>query len=126
MHKPLLPKTFISSKKDEFQVQTYGNLFFTGCTKSISLLNGKYTLPPSCILFEGYGNVKPGILRVTFPSRGEDFLEYNGLEAFVTFFHPSSKYSGPGIDGVLSRELVITTYPSMNQEKLLHPKREVE
>jgi sugar-specific transcriptional regulator TrmB len=98
-------------KNDEFQVQVYGNILFAGWTRSIPLLSPKYTLPPSCILFEGYGEVKPGVIRSGFPSGRKQTWEYNGFEAFVTFFHPSSKYSGPGTDGTFSREVILTSYP---------------
>jgi hypothetical protein len=37
--------------------------------------------------------------------------ECNGFEAFVTFFHSSSKYSGPGTDGFLARDAIQTVYP---------------
>jgi sugar-specific transcriptional regulator TrmB len=98
-------------KEDEFQIQAHGNILFAGWTRSIQLLSGKYTLPPCCLLFEGYGAVKPGVISLFSPNGFEEKWEYNGLEAFVTFFHPSSKYSGPGTDGRLARELVITGYP---------------
>ena len=97
--------------KDEFQVQVYSNILFAGWTKPIPLLPPKYSIPPSCILFEGYGEVKPGIINSGFPSGRKQTWEYNGLEAFVTFFHPSAKYSGPGTDGTFSREVVLTSYP---------------
>jgi len=98
-------------KKGEFQIQPQGNILFAGWTKSIPLLSGKYTLPPCCLLFEGCGEVKPGVISLCSSNGFEEKWEYNGLEAFVTFFHPSSKYSGPGTDGRLARELVITGYP---------------
>jgi sugar-specific transcriptional regulator TrmB len=98
-------------KKDEFQVQSYGNILFAGWTKSIPLIPPKYVLPPSCILFEGYGEVKSGLIKSGFPSGRKQTWEYNGFEAFVTFFHPSSKYSGPGTDGTFSREVILTSYP---------------
>jgi sugar-specific transcriptional regulator TrmB len=103
-------------KKGEFQVQAHGNILFAGWTKPIPLLQGKYTLPPSCLLFEGYGKVKSGTIRIFSPIGFAQKWEYNGLEAFVTFFHPSSKYSGPGTDGRLARELVITGYPPAPQQ----------
>ena len=98
--------------KNEFQVRTYGNILFAGWTKPIPLLPLKYVLPPSCILFEGYGELKTGVIKSGFPSGRKQTWEYNGLEAFVTYFHPASKYSGPGTDGTLSREIILTSYPS--------------
>ena len=103
-------------KKEEFQVQSYGDILFAGWTRQIPLLPDKYSLPPSAILFEGYGKIKPGVIRIGFPSGFKQTMEFNGLEAFVTFFHPSAKYSGPGTDGLLSREIISTAkLPSPNQ-----------
>jgi len=104
--------------KGEFQVQTNGNILFAGWTKPISLYLGKYILPPSCLLFEGYGKTKSGVIKAFAGSSFAQTWEYNGLEAFVTFFHPSSKYSGPGTDGRLGREIIITqshNLPSHNE-----------
>jgi len=102
-------------KKDELQVSVQGNTLFAGWTISIPLLPPKYTLPPSCILFEGYGKLVSGISTTTIPSGREVKSEYNGLESFVTFFHPSSKYSGPGTDGLLARDAVTTSIASSNK-----------
>jgi sugar-specific transcriptional regulator TrmB len=97
--------------KVEFQVQAYGNIRFAGWTRPIPLIPPKYILPPSCILFEGYGKIKPGVIITRFPSGFLNVMEYNGMEAFVTFFHPASKYSGPGTDGTMNRELIMTIKP---------------
>ena len=102
-------------KMEEFQVQSYGNVLFAGWTKQIPLLPGKHALPPAAILFEGYGKIKPGVIRMVLPSGFRQKWEFNGLEAFVTFFHPSVKYSGPGTDGTLSREIISTAkVPPLN------------
>jgi hypothetical protein len=61
-------------------------------------------LPPACILIEGYGNVKTEAYTIVQPSGGEFKAKQNGFNAFVTFMHPSSKYSGPGTDGFLVRD----------------------
>lgn len=98
-------------KKEEFQVHAYGNIRFAGWTKPIPLFSPKFVLPPSCILFEGYGKIKPGIIISRLPSGFVSMMEYNGMDAFVTFFHPSSKYSGPGTDGTMNRELIMTFKP---------------
>jgi len=37
-------------------------------------------------------------------------VQSNYLNAFVTFMHPKSKYSGPGTDGLFFRDVVATTY----------------
>jgi hypothetical protein len=77
----------------------------------ISLLHPPYNLPPSAILLEGYGKVKTSTYGVDHPSGYKVIHEYNGFEAFVTFFHPSSKYAGPGTDGFFGRDNVSTMYP---------------
>jgi sugar-specific transcriptional regulator TrmB len=102
-------------KKDELYVSAQGNTLFAGWTIPIPLLPPKYTLPPSCILFEGYGKLVSGISTTTIPSGRKVKTEYNGLESFVTFFHPSSKYSGPGTDGLLARDAVTTSVALFNE-----------
>jgi sugar-specific transcriptional regulator TrmB len=98
-------------KKDELQVRVQGNTLFAGWTVPIPLLPPSYTLPPSCILFEGYGELKTGVFKTRVPSGRKQTYEYNGFGAFVTFFHPSSKYTGPGTDGILLRDVVFTAVP---------------
>ena len=97
-------------KKDELQIRVHGNTLFAGWTIPI-LLSPSLSLPPSCVLLEGYGDVKTDTFTVLQPSGSRMRAEMNGLEAFVTFFHPSSKYSGPGTDGFLARECIMEHYP---------------
>jgi sugar-specific transcriptional regulator TrmB len=97
--------------KDQFQVQVHGNTLFAGWTVPIPLLPSPYILPPSCILFEGYGELKTKVTRTRIPSGRTQMTEANGFAAFVTFFHPASKYSGPGTDGIFNRDVVMTAYP---------------
>jgi sugar-specific transcriptional regulator TrmB len=98
-------------EKSQFQVRVHGNIVFAGWTVPIPLLPSQYILPPSGILFEGYSKLKTGALGFVLPSGVKINAEYNGLDAFVTFFHPSSKYSGPGTDGTIGRDVVTTWYP---------------
>ena len=77
----------------------------------IPLSPQQYILPPSCILIEGYGNVKTGKYTIGNPSGYTNTNEVNYSEAFVTFMHPASKYTGPGTDGFFYREFLSTTYP---------------
>jgi hypothetical protein len=98
-------------KKDEIQVRLQGNTLFAGWTVPIPLFPPPCTLPPACILFEGYGELKTGMVRTKSPSGRTQISEFNGFDAFVTFFHPASKYSGPGTDGLLRRDVVMTSYP---------------
>jgi hypothetical protein len=108
-------QNFIVVKKDEFDVRLHGNTLFAGWAVPIPLLPPRYILPPACILFEGYGNVKT-CAHATLPPHGRrNEIECNRFEAFVTFLHPSSKYSGPGTDGFLDREIIFTSIPPSRQ-----------
>jgi hypothetical protein len=98
-------------KKDEPQVRVQGNTLFAGWTVPIPLFPPPNILPPSCILFEGYGELKTGIFKTRTLSGRKQTYEYNGFGAFVTFFHPSSKYTGPWTDGILLRDIVFTATP---------------
>jgi len=98
-------------RKDELKVQIHGNSLFAGWTVPIPLWPSESVLPPSAILLEGYGALRTKVFSVTLPSGFKAVLERNGFEAFVTFFHSSSKYSGPGTDGLLIRDLVFTNTP---------------
>jgi len=62
-------------------------------------------------VLEGYGNIRTGIFEVAYPSGWKQIQEFNYYEAFVTFMHPASKYSGPATVAILARDLVSTNYP---------------
>jgi hypothetical protein len=98
-------------KNDEFQVRVHGKTFFAGWTVPIPLFPDNLVLPPSCLLLEGYSKLKTGLSDFRFPSGIKATAEHNGFDAFVTFFHPASKYSGPGTDGRIHRDIVTTFYP---------------
>ena len=98
-------------KKDELQVKAQGNILFAGWTVPIPLYPLPKSLPPACIFFEGHGELLTGMVKTMASLTRVQKSEFNGFEAFVTFFHPSSKYSGPGTDGLLFRDIVITSYP---------------
>jgi sugar-specific transcriptional regulator TrmB len=96
-------------KKEELQVRVHGSTLFAGWTVPITLFPQPYTLPPACILFEGYGELKTGVFKVKTPwAPRPQAYEFNGFDAFVTLFHPSSKYAGPGTDGLLCRDVVVS------------------
>jgi predicted DNA-binding transcriptional regulator len=98
-------------KKNQLQVTVQGNTLFAGWTVPIPLLLPKYVLPPACMLFEGFGELKTDVLTTSVPSGRTQVTERNWLRAFATFFHPASTYQAPGTDGVLFRERVMTAYP---------------
>ena len=88
-------------KREQLEVWKQGNTLFAGWTVPIQLLPSKYTLPPSCILFEGVG-VSRHREGTSFSPEGHK-ATFNGTaqEAFVTFINPSLNYVGPGTDGGL-------------------------
>lgn len=97
--------------KNQIKVTVQGNTIFAGWTVPIPLLMPKFILPPACILFEGYGEIHPNVLKSSLPSGRTQISERNSFKAFVTFFHPASTYQGPGTDGWLHRERVMTANP---------------
>jgi sugar-specific transcriptional regulator TrmB len=98
-------------EKDEIQVRAHGNMLFAGWTKPIVLWPASYTLPPSCLLFEGYGETRPGRGTMIGPSGVTNKTIYNGVSAFVTLIHPESKYEGSGTEGIILRDCIIDIYP---------------
>ena len=96
--------------KDEFHVRVHGNTLFAGWTVPLAIKPSKYNLPPCCLLLEGVGKVKTGRLAFLYRTGFKNKIEFNALEALVTFFHPSSKYEGPGTDGIFFRDYVGETY----------------
>ncbi len=104
-------KNYRLIKKDKLQVRVYGNNLFVGWTVPIALLPPKYVLPPGCLIFEGHGVVKTQALTTVNQAGYRAELEQNLLEAFVTFMHPQSKYSGPGTDGAFFRDFICKISP---------------
>ena len=97
--------------KEKFNVITKGNTQFVGWTFPIKLLSSKYVIPPSCVLFEGYGKVESGELTTRFPYGRRYEAVHNTFDAFTSYFHSSSKSSGPGTEAYISREFLLTAYP---------------
>jgi len=97
--------------EDEIQIRLHGNTMFAGWTVPIPLHPTSYVLPPACLLIEAYGNVKTSAWTVLLISGFKVKVETNYLNSYVTFIHPSSKYSGPGTDAILCREYISTNYP---------------
>ena len=96
--------------QDKFYVRVHGNTLFAGWTEEIPLFPPQKILPPCCLLLEGFGKVKTGRLALVYRSGFKNWIEFNALDAHVTFFHPSSKYSGPGTDGILFRDYIGENY----------------
>lgn len=98
-------------EKDEIEIRVRGNTLFAAWAVDIPLYPTNLVLPPACMQIEGYGNIRTVGYRTTEPSGFKHEIEQNYLDAFVTFFHPSSKYSGPGTDAVFLRDYISTNYP---------------
>jgi sugar-specific transcriptional regulator TrmB len=112
------------AKRDELQIRIHGNTLFAGWTVPITLYPSEYVLPPACMLIEGYGDVKTEAFSVIQPAGGKFTAKQNSFDAFVTFMHPSSKYSGPGTDGFLVRDFVMEVTPQFVEG--FHPKMETK
>jgi hypothetical protein len=108
--------------KDEFEVRVQGNTLFACWTKPIPLFPPTSILPPACILFEGYGDLRTSRAKLRNRSGRLKIIEQNEYEAFVTFFHPSSKLSFPGTEGLFLRDSIFTSVPSSEEHKYLTPK----
>ena len=120
------------AKKDELLIRIHGNTLFAGWTVPITLYPSEYILPPACMLIEGYGNVKTEAYSIVQPTGGKFTARQNGFNAFVTFIHPSSKYSGPGTDGFFIRDFVMEITPQFIEgfdpkleTKLIEKKKEL-
>ncbi|MCW4031280.1 MAG: hypothetical protein NWE80_02850 [Candidatus Bathyarchaeota archaeon] len=96
--------------KDELQIRIHGNTLFAAWTVPVPL-SSYPAIPPSCIIMEGYGNIKTGSYTIILPSGYKFKHQTNGLDAFVTFMHPTSKYTGPGTDGYFARDVIMDIYP---------------
>jgi sugar-specific transcriptional regulator TrmB len=98
-------------ESDEIEIRVRGNTLFAAWAVDIPLYPSNLVLPPACMQIEGYGNIRTVGYRTTEPSGFKHDIEQNYFDAFVTFFHPSSKYSGPGTDAVFCRDYITTNFP---------------
>jgi hypothetical protein len=96
--------------KNELQIQIHGNTLFAAWTAPIPLPSLS-AIPPSCVIIEGCGNIKTSSYTAVLPSGYKFKHQTNGLEAFVTFMHPESKYTGPGTDGYFARDVIMDIFP---------------
>lgn len=104
-----LNDNFLLAKKGQVKIQMQGNTLFCGWNMKIPLIDD-YILPPGSILLEGYGEFEPNVIKMHYPSGYALWDAYNGREAFVTYFHPYSKYSGPGTDGLIHKQYYMELY----------------
>jgi sugar-specific transcriptional regulator TrmB len=90
-------------EEGKIKIRVHGNSLFAGWTVPLQL-DSNNSIPPACLLVEGYGRVKTMSYTVNIPSNYKLRTEGNHKEAFVTFLYPSLKYSGPGTDGAFARD----------------------
>jgi sugar-specific transcriptional regulator TrmB len=103
-------QNYMLVKKNELQVRVYGNTLFAAWAIPIPL-GSNFVLPPGCVTIEGHGGVKTTAYTAMLPHGLKCEVEQNWFDAFVTFMHPASKYSGPGTDGIFVRDYVVTMTP---------------
>jgi sugar-specific transcriptional regulator TrmB len=92
-------------KKDEIKIQLHGKNFFCGWTGPLRLTTN-LRLEASSIILEGNGALQASGFSVLVPTGHKITQEFNSYEAFVTFYHPLSRYSGPGTEGFIHRDLI--------------------
>lgn len=97
-------------RKDEIHIRVHGNSLFAGWTVPIHL-NDSYFIPPSCLIIEGYGNLKTTSTTSVMPSGYQFRYDANGFDAYVTYIHPTAKYSGPGTEGYIFRDAIMEIIP---------------
>ncbi len=102
-------------KPEQLQTRLAGRSFFAGWTVPIPLPPTSKSLPPSCLLFEGYGAVKNKIYSWPFPSGFKAMIDWTGYDAFVTFLDPTWKYAGPGTQGMIGIDVAVTAVPPLNK-----------
>jgi sugar-specific transcriptional regulator TrmB len=102
-------------KPEQLQARLTGKNFFAGWTVPIPLPPTSKSLPPSCILFEGYGKIENKTYTWPFPSGFKAMIDWTGLDAFVTFLDPTWKYAGPGTQGRIGTNVVVTAIPPTNK-----------
>jgi sugar-specific transcriptional regulator TrmB len=103
------------AKENDLQIHVHGNTLFAGWTVPIPLFPSQHVLPPAFMLIEGYGDVKSAAYTIIGPAGGFT-AKQNGFDAFVTFMHSSSKYSGPGTDGFFVRDFILDILPGTSKE----------
>ncbi len=106
----ILEKNIHVFVKGEIEVREQSNTLFVGWTKPIPL-SADMVLPPSGLLFDGYGDVRTNVAKIALSNGWQGLTEGNSLEAFTTFYYSSSKYSGPGTDGLFFRDHILTYIP---------------
>lgn len=96
---------------EQVQMQIKGNTFVAGWTRPIPLGDKYEPLPPSYLLFEGYGDVKSGMFtNITLSGRKQE-VWYNSYDSFVNMYHPKSKYMGAGTEAFIEKNTLFISHP---------------
>jgi sugar-specific transcriptional regulator TrmB len=103
-------------KNEDLEIRLHGNTFFASWSNPIPLLLPKYVLPTGCIILETYGQVQINSYTLVAPSGFRSKIEGNGFYAFVTFLSSTANYTGPGTDGYVTRDAIMTTTPPSNYD----------
>ncbi len=98
-------------KPDQLQAHLTGKNFFAGWTMTIPLPPISRSLPPSCLLFEGYGNTTNKTYTWPFPSGYKVMIDWTGFDAFITFLDPTWRYAGPSTQGSIGTDVAATAIP---------------
>lgn len=98
---------------DELEIRVHGDTQFAAWTVPIKLTD-TCTITPSCLLVKGYGKFKTTSYSIAIPSGYTLKIQGNYVKAFVTYLHPSSKYSGPGTDGIIGAAIMEFHPPENN------------
>lgn len=104
-------ENIIVFKNNELQVQIKGKTLFAGWTKPVPLGLLGTTLPPCCILFEGYGDSQPRAFNSCFPSGRKHEIWYLTGDSFVSFYHPQEKFIGSGAEAIFDLSTTQIMYP---------------
>jgi hypothetical protein len=96
-------------RPEELQVRRQGNTIFGGWTFPLRLPSTQHSLPPAAILIEGYGQPRHSKVVWPTPSGYRVISEFDAYDAFVTFIDPLWKYAGPGTQGQVCFNSVMTT-----------------
>jgi len=105
-------------KPNQLQGRLNGKNFFAGWTVTIPLPPTTTSLPPSCILFEGYGTIKNRTYTWPFASGFKAMIDWTGFDAFVTFLDPTWKYAGPGTQGMIGADVAVTAFPPTDKKHI--------
>jgi sugar-specific transcriptional regulator TrmB len=102
-------ENYLVVRPEELHVRRQGNTIFGGWTFPMPLPPTQHSLPPAAILIEGYGQPRHSKVVWPTPSGYSIISEFDAYDAFVTFIDPLWKYAGPGTQGQVCFNSIMTT-----------------